>query len=40
MTFAHIAGVPFEEWVLPLVAMGGALSVALRTTLRRVRDGR
>ncbi len=38
MTFAHVAGVPLEEWLFPVVAMGGAMAVAVRATLHRVRD--
>jgi len=37
MTIAHIGGVPFEEWLGPLVATGGTFAVALRATLRRLR---
>jgi hypothetical protein len=32
---AHIAGVPFEEWVAPLATTGGGIVVALRLALRR-----
>ncbi len=35
MTLAHIGGFPFEEWVLPLLGMGGTVAVALRAALRR-----
>ncbi len=37
MTVAHVAGVPFEEWLLPLVAAGGGLTVALQAAYRRLR---
>lgn len=30
MTVAHIAGVPFEEWLLPLAATAGGLAAMLR----------
>lgn len=36
MTIAHLAGLPFEEWLAPLVATGGGIAVALRATLRRL----
>lgn len=37
MITAHIAGVPVEEWVVPVAASGGSVVVALRLTLRRLR---
>lgn len=37
MITAHIAGVPVEEWVVPVAASGGGVVVALRLTLRRLR---
>jgi hypothetical protein len=37
MTVAHIAGMPFEEWVLPLAATGGSIVAALQLALRRRR---
>jgi hypothetical protein len=36
MTLAHIAGVPFEEWLTPLVAMGGGITVGVRAAWRRL----
>ena len=38
MTIAHIAGLPFEEWLAPLAASGSALAVALRAAVRRLRQ--
>jgi hypothetical protein len=35
VTLAHVGGVPFEEWVLPLLGMGGTFAVALRAALHR-----
>jgi hypothetical protein len=35
MTIAHIAGVPFEEWLTPLAATAGSAVLALRATFRR-----
>ena len=35
MTLAHVGGVPLEEWLTPLLAMGGGLAVALRAAIRR-----
>jgi hypothetical protein len=37
VTIAHIAGVPFEEWLLPLATTGTGITVALRTALHRSR---
>ena len=37
MTFAHLAGVPFEEWLTPLAASGGAFVLAIRAVLARTR---
>jgi len=37
MTLAHVAGVPFEEWVVPLVATGGGIVVAVQLAFRRLR---
>jgi hypothetical protein len=34
---AHIAGVPFEEWLAPLAAIGSGISVALRAAIHRQR---
>ncbi|HVM67869.1 MAG TPA: hypothetical protein VMU14_23540 [Acidimicrobiales bacterium] len=36
MILAHIAGVPFEEWLAPLVTTGGSIAVAVRLALRRL----
>ena len=33
MTLAHVGGVPM--WLTPLLAMGGGLAVALRSSIRR-----
>ncbi|HYL50851.1 MAG TPA: hypothetical protein VEZ15_02690 [Acidimicrobiia bacterium] len=38
MTLAHIGGMPFEEWLTPLLATSGSLAVALRATFRRRRQ--
>jgi hypothetical protein len=35
VTLAHIAGVPFEEWLTPLAATGGGIVFALRAAFRR-----
>ena len=35
VTVAHVGGVPVEEWLTPLLAMGGGLAVALRAAVRR-----
>ena len=35
---AHIAGVPFEEWVTPFLAVAGSFAVSLRVGFRRVRQ--
>jgi hypothetical protein len=37
VTVAHIAGVPFEEWLVPLAATGGGVLVALQMACRRLR---
>jgi hypothetical protein len=37
VTFAHIGGVPVEEWLAPLVLTGSGFIVALRASLRRGR---
>jgi len=31
----HIAGVPFEEWLMPFVASGSGLVLGLRAALYR-----
>jgi hypothetical protein len=33
---AHIAGVPFEEWLAPLAATGSGVVIVLRAALRRL----
>ena len=38
MTLAHIGGVPFEEWLAPLVATGYGVGAALRAAVRRLRQ--
>jgi hypothetical protein len=35
MTIAHLAGVPFEEWLSPLILSGGGIAIAARVALRR-----
>lgn len=37
MITAHIAGIPVEEWMLPLAASGGGVVMALRVSIRRSR---
>ena len=37
MTVAHIAGMPLEEWFLPLAATGSGILVALQLAFRRLR---
>jgi hypothetical protein len=37
MTIAHVAGVPFEEWLAPLIAGGSGIFFALRAALRQRR---
>jgi hypothetical protein len=37
---AHVAGVPFEEWITPLAMTGSGIALAVRAALRRHRDGR
>jgi hypothetical protein len=37
MMLAHIAGVPFEEWLTPLLATGSGIALAVGTRLRRLR---
>ncbi len=34
MTLAHIGGVPFEEWVMPLLAGAYGTVVGVRATVR------
>lgn len=36
MIVAHIAGVPFEEWVLPLTATGSGIALAFHAAIRRL----
>ncbi len=36
MMVAHIAGVPFEEWLGPLAATGSGIALALRAVLSRL----
>jgi hypothetical protein len=40
MIAAHIAGLPFEEWLGPVVAAGGSLAFVVRAALHRVRPER
>jgi hypothetical protein len=35
VTLAHVAGVPVEEWLTPLLATGGGIVFALRAALGR-----
>jgi len=37
MTIAHIAGMPFEELLAPIVVSGGSLAIYVRDALRRSR---
>jgi hypothetical protein len=37
VTLAHIAGVPFEEWLSPLVATGSGLVLGLRAVFHHRR---
>jgi hypothetical protein len=37
---AHVAGVPFEEWLTPLATTGTGLAIALRAVMRRARQAR
>jgi hypothetical protein len=37
MMFAHVAGLPFEEWLAPLMVTGSGIAVGLRAALRRLR---
>jgi hypothetical protein len=38
MTLAHVGGVPFEEWLMPLTATGSGIALALRVAMRRLRQ--
>ena len=35
-TIAHIAGVPFEEWLAPLAVTGSGIAIALRAAFQRL----
>jgi hypothetical protein len=35
MMLAHVAGVPFEEWISPLIVSAGGIVIAARLALRR-----
>ena len=35
MTIAHIAGLPLEELIAPLIVSGSSLVIAVRDALRR-----
>ncbi len=37
MILAHVAGMPFEEWVMPFVAGGGGIALAIHAALLRLR---
>jgi len=37
MTIAHIAGMPFEDWIAPLAATAGGIAIALRAAWTRMR---
>jgi hypothetical protein len=37
---AHLAGLPFEEWLTPLATTGTGLAIALRAAMRRARHAR
>ena len=36
---AHIGGVPFEEWLFPVVATGSSVALALRAMIHRMHRG-
>jgi len=36
VTLAHIGGVPFEEWLFPLVVTGSSVGLALRAMIHRM----
>jgi hypothetical protein len=36
VTLAHVGGVPFEEWLFPLVATGTSITLALRAMMHRL----
>jgi hypothetical protein len=40
MTLAHLAGVPFEEWFVPLAATSSGIACALRAAAFRRRHAR
>jgi hypothetical protein len=40
MTIAHLAGVPFEEWISPLILTSGGVWIAVRAALRRIVSAR
>ena len=35
MTIAHLAGLPFEELLAPLIVSSGSLALAVRAAFRR-----
>jgi hypothetical protein len=39
MMVAHLAGMPLEELLAPLIAGGGSVALALRVALARWRSG-
>jgi hypothetical protein len=40
MIAAHIAGLPFEEWLGPVIVAGGSVAIVFRAALHRVRPER
>jgi hypothetical protein len=34
MTVAHLAGLPFEEWLGPIAMTGGGIALAIRELFR------
>ena len=39
MMLAHVGGVPFEEWLFPLLATGSSVALALRAMIHRMHRG-
>jgi hypothetical protein len=38
MMLAHVAGMPFEEWLAPVAATGSGIALALRAAMHRLRQ--
>ena len=34
---AHVGGLPIEEWLVPVAAIGGSVAIAVREVFRRMR---